>query len=535
MKFHVYAINWNEENILRSFFKHYYQAEHIYILDNNSSDRSVEIAQSYSATIIPFDTNNTLDDSMHAVLKNTIWKRSRGIVDYVIVQDLDEFLFFPKFPNNIMAGLINLKENGITISKSQGYNMYCTDEEYDTFTKYEQSITSFITNGCIYPHHTLYDKCLVFDPNKIDETNFTVGSHSCSPTGEVKFDTTRTLLLHYKYMGKNNQINRYKVVRDRIGVKNRERNYGAQYYKTDNEIQSYISDLYDKYSQFNIFSTMYEDRSIIQATYRKNKYVLHTFGKSDYIGNTMSLGNVWEPFVAEKIYSLCSIPKTCYIDIGANVGTHVSIAKCANVDMIYAFECNPPTASKLNSTVMLNGWKNIKVFDKALSDTETILPFTHVKDNIGASYIPINRKGWNGNLENVQGGIQTCTYDSLNINIESYDNIVVKLDIEGHELQALYGMRGLLENTNLRSMIIELNPACVWLPSILSIIDYLEQYGIYPDELLFIVPGNDWSGKETDGTRYNKINKDQIIEYIQQGKILEVLFTRKVTSTVTPA
>jgi hypothetical protein len=82
-------------------------------------------------------------------------------------------------------------------------------------------------------------------------------------------------------------------------------------------------------------------------------------------------------------------------------------------------------------------------------------------------------------------------------------------------------------------MIIELNPVCVWLPSILSIIDYLEQYSIYPDELLFIVPGNDWSGKETDGTRYNKINKDQIIEYIQQGKILEVLFTRKITSTTT--
>lgn len=526
MKFHVYAINWNEEHILSAFFKHYSQADHIYILDNNSSDRSIEIAKGHSATIIPFDTNNTLDDTLHAVLKNTVWKRSCGIADYVIVQDLDEFLFFPKFPNNIIGGLMNLKENGITICKSIGYNMYSTDEEYDTFRQCEQSITSFITNGCIHPNHPLYDKCLVFDPNKINETNFTVGSHSCTPVGNVKFDTTNTLLLHYKYMGKNYQINRFKEVRDRIGIQNKQKNYGAQYYKKDDEIERFISDLYDKYSEFNIFSTMYQDISIIQARYKGKKYVLHTFGKSDYIGNTMSLGNVWEPLVAEKIYSLCSIPNTCYIDIGANVGTHVSIAKCANVDMIYAFECNPPTASKLKSTVMLNGWVNINVIDKALSDTETVLPFTQVKDNIGASYIPINRKGWNGQLENVHGGIKTCTYDSLNIDIEQYHNIVVKLDIEGHELQALHGMRGLLENTKVRSIIIELNPVCVWLPNILSIVDYLEQYRIYPDELLFIVPGNDWSGKETSGTKYSKINRDQIIEYIQQGKILEVLFTR---------
>jgi FkbM family methyltransferase len=215
---------------------------------------------------------------------------------------------------------------------------------------------------------------------------------------------------------------------------------------------------------------------------------------------------------------------TC-IDIGANIGTHLSIAKSAEVKMIYAFECNPLTASKLASTIRINGWDGIRVFDIALSNKESFLPFTIVKDNIGASYIPTNRKEWNGPLEKSEE-VKCCSFDSLELNIDTFKNIVVKMDIEGHEIYALEGMKSILKNNKLEHVILELNPFCAWISNIKLQIDLLETYGLVPDILLFKVPGDAWSGSETSNSHYARIPKDDIMRYVEGNIILEVLFKR---------
>jgi FkbM family methyltransferase len=525
MRFHVYAINWNEDRLLPAFFKHYSQADHIYILDNNSTDRSHAIIKEHSATVIPFDTSGTLNDNVHKKLKNTVWKQSRGVVDFVVVQDLDEFLHFPKFPNDIAAGLAYLKENNFTLSISTGYQMFCTDEEFKLFSRYSQSITSFITGGCVEPMKGWYDKCLVFNPNEIEEINYDVGAHKCEPTGNIRIDRRETLLLHYKYIGAEYLIDRYKLIRNRMGDENRRNGFGGQYCKTDEEIVRNIEGKFETHMGFNIYREMYHDTSLAQMKYRDAKYVIHTFGKGDAISESLLNGNVWEPRVAEKVYSLCSAPETCYIDIGANIGTHVSIAKSAGAKMIYAFECNPLTASKLSSTIRINGWDDIRVFDVALSNTESLLPFTIVKDNIGASYIPINRKEWNGPLEKAEG-VKCCSFDSLELNFDSFNTIVVKMDIEGHEIYALEGMKSILTNKKLQHLILELNPFCASISNIEQQIDLLETYGFLPDLLLFKVPGYSWSGRETVNSDYQRVTKDMIMSMIEDKVILEVTFNR---------
>ena len=525
MRFHVYAINWNEARLLPAFFKHYSQADHIYILDNNSTDSSHDIIKEHSATIIPFDTSGFLDDNINKNLKNTLWKQSRGLVDFVIVQDLDEFLHFPKFPNDILSGLRYLKNNNITLSISNGYQMYCTDDEFHTYSRYNQSISSFITSGSIEPFKGMYNKCLLFNPNEIDEINYSVGSHSCEPIGNINIDRKETLLLHYKYMGIEHVIDRYKIIRDRISDNNIKNNLGCQYYKTDKEIRIYIEDIFENNFGFNIYREMYEDKNIAQVSYRDAKYIIYTFGTQDIISNTLLNKNTWEPRVSEKIYSLCSEPNTCYIDIGANIGAHVCIAKSAGSKMIYAFECNPSTASKLSSTINVNGWDNIRLFNIALSNKESTLPFNIVNDNIGASYIPINRRDWEGSLQKVED-VKCCTFDSLDINFEQYDNILVKMDIEGHEIYALEGMKALLNNNKVKTIIIEMNPFCSWISNIELQIDLLDSYGFTPEILLFKVPGHTWSGKETLDSQYDNITKDDILTMVENKVIIEVLFKR---------
>jgi glycosyltransferase involved in cell wall biosynthesis len=118
LRFHVYAINWNEERLLPLFFRHYRQADKIVILDNESTDRSLEICKAHGAEVISFSTGQKLDDHVNRTLKNTAWHESRGKADYVIVQDLDEFVYFPKYPNNLRAGLEELRAKGVTLART---------------------------------------------------------------------------------------------------------------------------------------------------------------------------------------------------------------------------------------------------------------------------------------------------------------------------------------------------------------------------------------------------------------------------------
>lgn len=88
---HAFFLCYNEANILPHLLKHYLSfCEHVTILDNNSTDNSVDIVKSFKNTeVIPFNSNETFHDGVHIKVKNNIWKTSIGIADYVILGDAD--------------------------------------------------------------------------------------------------------------------------------------------------------------------------------------------------------------------------------------------------------------------------------------------------------------------------------------------------------------------------------------------------------------------------------------------------------------
>jgi glycosyltransferase involved in cell wall biosynthesis len=80
---HAFFLCYNEANILPHLLKHYLSfCEFVTILDNNSTDNSVEIVKSFPNTdIIPWDSNEELNDGLYLKLKNHVWKSSAGISD----------------------------------------------------------------------------------------------------------------------------------------------------------------------------------------------------------------------------------------------------------------------------------------------------------------------------------------------------------------------------------------------------------------------------------------------------------------------
>lgn len=192
MIIHVYALCWNEEKMLPYFFKHYDNiADQYYIFDNDSTDSSLSILKSHPKVIIDrFEVKgNSLVEAAQEQF-NQFWKNSRGKADWVIVCEVDEHIYHPDFRKY----LEECTAKGITLIIPNGYEMvsdYFPDNNKPLFETIREGVKSVVM-----------DKPQIFNPNAIEEINFSPGRHTALPVGNiVKPANKETLLLHYKYLG----------------------------------------------------------------------------------------------------------------------------------------------------------------------------------------------------------------------------------------------------------------------------------------------------------------------------------------------
>lgn len=521
VKFHVYALNWNEEKLLPKFFKYYEQAEKIYVYDNESNDESLNIIKKYNRNAITFSTNNKFDDLENINIKNTCWKQSKN-VDYVIVQDLDEFLFFPNHPNDVLAGLQEIFNHGFTIIKPKSYHMFCSDEEFDSILE-DQYISTSVTNGSNKLEQGFYDKCICFDPFKIESINYTPGAHKINPSGLVKINFNVAFLLHYKYIGKKYLKDRHTIMGKRLSENNINNGYGVQYLENSDKI---INKYYDLYSSENIFREMYPNTNFASISFNGKKCVIDTFGESDIISKNLLLGKIWEPKVANWIKTN-SNENITFIDIGCNIGTHICISKLSGMGKIYGIECNSRTYSKINNTVNVNGWKNIELFNVAVSDCKKEVGFIKVIGNIGASYIEETHIGWNGTTEKI-GTVSCDTLNNIlpNSKLNTEHEIIIKMDIEGHELNALMGMNDILNYDKTKQIIIELNPSTTSYLKLKETIEYIISKNYTKIKLLFNTKNDEWCGDEFHSVEYSDITIEELNEALKNNYIVEVVFIK---------
>jgi len=173
------------------------------------------------------------------------------------------------------------------------------------------------------------------------------------------------------------------------------------------------------------------------------KFIVH---KNDTcIADTLRKGELFEKFIITFVKHFIN-PNKNIIDLGANIGTHSIIYSNYTKGIVYSFEPQKMIFDILNKNVELNNCKNIVThnFGGSNIDSKFYMNACYTdKDNQGAFQIDRTLNETNG-LE-----IECKIIDNLNIQNVGY----IKIDVEGHEYEALLGIKNILINDHPTLMI----------------------------------------------------------------------------------
>ena len=140
---------------------------------------------------------------------------------------------------------------------------------------------------------------------------------------------------------------------------------------------------------------------------------------------------------------------TKFYDVGANIGLYtVNIARLPSIKEVVAFEPTPANICQLKANLLLNHLHNeVEVLPFGLSDREDTVEFLENTGNsTGRSRIKATNKNELDSQKFIEKIIQVRPLDSLTN--ERGVRLAIKIDVEGHEEQALKGMSRLLEDNH---------------------------------------------------------------------------------------
>lgn len=125
------------------------------------------------------------------------------------------------------------------------------------------------------------------------------------------------------------------------------------------------------------------------------------------------------------------------LDVGANIGNH-SVCLCDLFDEVHAVEANPRTYKLLEFNAAPHA--HMKTYQLAASDERRLLSFQVESINVGASRVVDGDRDRQPPCPRIE--VQAARLDDVlrpNAPLR-----LVKIDVEGHELQVIRGMSGLL-------------------------------------------------------------------------------------------
>jgi hypothetical protein len=209
---HVHTICYNEIKLLPHFLRHYSFADHIYVHDNFSDDGSREYLKDMpNVTVVDYDSGGELRDDLHLQRKNNDWKASRGKAEWVIVCDVDEFVYSP-----ILIEELQSFPNDVAMVHPEGFQMVSG--------RFENTDNLLVDEHQMGYAEDLYSKICLFRPELVKDTNYLPGCHQCEPIHDGRLIKSEIKLLHYSHLGQKETWNRILLRRNRlseINIKNR--------------------------------------------------------------------------------------------------------------------------------------------------------------------------------------------------------------------------------------------------------------------------------------------------------------------------
>ena len=135
-----------------------------------------------------------------------------------------------------------------------------------------------------------------------------------------------------------------------------------------------------------------------------------------------------------------------FIDIGANIGSYTVLASAETGANVICIEPISSTYEILKNNISINNVKlNTTALNIGLSSKEGTLKFTKSLDTV-------NHVSTSTDNEFIEVNVNTL--DNITIGLNP---ILIKIDVEGFETEVLNGAKRVLEDKNLKAIIIELN------------------------------------------------------------------------------
>lgn len=163
----------------------------------------------------------------------------------------------------------------------------------------------------------------------------------------------------------------------------------------------------------------------------------------------------------------------CFIDVGANIGLmSVFAAQCVGrTGEIIAFEAHPETYDLLLYNVDINKLTNVKTYAFALGDEDTtaMIYDDHEVNRGGASLVA---------GEDVTRGHEVQVKRLDDVLSGEIAPAVMKVDVEGYELQVLKGASGMIERTK-PALIVEFSAARSNRYDPQELLEYIRSFGFY--------------------------------------------------------
>lgn len=205
MKIEVFTIAWNEEKTINQFIDWYSFADKITIFDNHSTDQTRAIAKERGCDVFLYGPDQQ-DNRRMLEVKERCWRGCSA--DWVIVCDMDEFIYHPRLP-------ALLEKTTATVIECAGYVMVSEDELPRTELKMGARVKP--------------DKSICFKPSKVKAMNWIHGCHLAYPEGEIKVMENTVKMLHYSLNGRAATKERWREYKNRMSAWDIERGAGLHY------------------------------------------------------------------------------------------------------------------------------------------------------------------------------------------------------------------------------------------------------------------------------------------------------------------
>ena len=179
----------------------------------------------------------------------------------------------------------------------------------------------------------------------------------------------------------------------------------------------------------------------------------------DTVGCVVAVSGVWEPHITAVMRRLLA-KGDVFVDVGAHIGYHTLLASrlVGETGHVYAFEPSPARHGELVENIARNALSNVTTFELAAGATESVATlFEAPRTNTSASTM-VSRAARDSSAGDERRDVRVAPVQDC-IAEEDIPRVrVVKVDVEGFEIEVLRGLGRILARGSQLALVVEISP-----------------------------------------------------------------------------